>query len=109
MYTPWGALGAFEMRISGTTVTIQSISGYNTIGNAAGIYTIAFPLHPAGASSNFSPIVTTRTGTDTGNYYYATCKFSTATSTESKVTVYIRNTATTAALVDGDFSVYTVP
>ena len=103
IYKPWVAL---EMRMSGTTVTIQSSSGYNTITtsnvirSAAGNYTISFPVHP---SSSFIPVVTTRTGTDTGNYYYATCKFTTASATESKLVVYIRNTASTPALVDGDF------
>ncbi len=104
------------MRIRGTTVTIQNTSGYNAMvasnifRGAAGNYTISFPSHLAGTGSNCIRVVITRTGTDTGNYYYyATCKFITATLTESKVTVHIRSTVTDPALVEGDLFFHAVP
>ncbi len=106
---------AFEMRISEPTVTMHNTSGYDTIvvsnlvRNAAGNYTIAFPLHPTGTNSNLIPVVTTSTGADIGSYYHAARKFITATSIESKVTVCNINTATTLVLVDGDLFFRTVP
>ena len=99
------------MRISGTTVTVFSSSGFNAVvaanvvRSAAGIYTVSIPLHPYG--SNFIPVVSSIC-TDT-EFRYATVRFGTATATESKFVVNIRNTAATAALVDGSFFFHTVP
>jgi hypothetical protein len=107
-FKPWAA---FEMRISGTAVTIFSSSGFNTVvaanvvRNAAGNYTVSIPLHPN--APNFIPVVSSICA-DT-EFRYATVRFGTATATESKFVVNIRNTAATAALVDGSFFFHTVP
>ena len=92
------------MRISGTTVTIFSSSGFNTVvaanvvRNAAGNYTVSVPLHPN--APNSIPVVSSIC-TD-AQFRYATVRFGTATATESKFV------AATAALVDRSFF-HTVP
>ena len=102
---------AFEVRASTGTVSIFSTSGSNdvtaanVVRTAAGSYAVSVPLHPYG--SNFVPVVTSRCGDP--DFRYATVRFVTATATESKFVVNIRNAAATPALVDGDFFFHTVP
>ena len=108
LFKSWAA---FEMRISGTTVTIFSSSGFDTVvaanvvRSAAGTFTASVPLHPNAA--NFIPVVSSIC-TD-AEFRYATVRFGTATATESKFVVNIRNAAATAALVDGSFFFHNVP
>ena len=74
LFKPWAA---FEMRISGTTVTIFSSSGFNTVvaanvvRSAAGTYTVSAPLHPNG--SNFIPVVSSICADN--EFRYATVRF----------------------------------
>ena len=99
------------MRISGTTVTVFSSSGFNAVvaanvvRSAAGVYTVSIPLHPNG--SNFIPVVSSICADS--EFRYATVRFGTATATESKFVVNVRNTVATASLVDGSFFFHTVP
>ena len=81
------------------------VTAANVVRTAAGNYAVSVPLHPYG--SNFTPVVASRCA-DT-DFRYATVRFVTATATETKFVVNIRNTAATAAMVDGDFFFHAVP
>ena len=107
-HKPWVS---FEMRMSGTTPTVTTTSGFNTVTAAnvtrtsVGTYSIQFPLHPN--SNTFFPNIIARTADGTG-FYYPTIKFISPTTTTNLV-VYMRNTTTIPALVDGDFFFCTIP
>ena len=73
IYKPWVS---FEMRMSGTTATIGTTSGFNTataancVRTSVGTYSITLPLHPNGNS--FIPNIIARTSAEAGGYYYLT-------------------------------------
>jgi hypothetical protein len=104
-HKPWVS---FEMRMSGTTPTVTTTSGFNTVTaanvtrTAVGIYSIQFPLHPN--SNTFFPNIIARTA-DANGFYYPTIKFISPTTTTNLV-VYIRNAT---SLFDGDFFFCTIP
>ena len=104
-HKPWVS---FEMRMSGTTPTVTTTSGFNTVTAAnvtrtsVGTYSIQFPLHPN--SNTFFPNIIARTADGTG-FYYPTIKFISPTTTTNLV-VYMRNAT---SLVDGDFFFCTIP
>ena len=96
------------MRMSGTTATIGTTSGFNTVTAAncvrtsVGTYSITLPLHPNG--NTFFPNIIARTS-DANGFYYPTIKFISPTTT-TNLTAYVRNGT---SLVDGDFFFCTIP
>ena len=97
------------MRMSGTTATISTTSGFNTVTAAncvrtsVGTYSITLPLHPNG--NTFIPNIIARTSAEAGGYYYPTIKFISPTTT-TNLTAYVRNAT---SLVDGDFFFCIIP
>ena len=78
----------------------------NCVRTSVGTYSITLPLHPNG--NTFIPNIIARTSAEAGGYYYPTIKFISPTTT-TNLTAYVRNTAATPALVDGDFFFCTIP
>ena len=97
------------MRMSGTTPTVTTTSGFNTVTAAncvrtsVGTYSITLPLHPNG-NTFFFPNIMARTA-DVNGFYYPTIKFI-SPATTTNLTAYVRNAT---SLVDGDFFFCTIP